>query len=94
VEVDGVDAHAEDAWIGSVVRIGGARVRFHGHVGRCLITSRHPETGTIDVPTLEILERYRGAVPGASEPLPFGIYGEVLTAGVVAAGDAVSLEPA
>lgn len=94
VEIDGVEAHAEDAWVGSVVRIGGARVHFHGHVGRCLITSRHPKTGAIDVPTLAILERYRGAVSGATEPLPFGIHGEVLTPGVVAAGDAVALESA
>ncbi len=94
VEVEGVGAHAEDEWVGSVVSVGSARVRFRGHVGRCLITSRDPETGTIDLPTLDLLGSYRDSVPGATEPLPFGIYGEVLTPGVVAVGDAVALASA
>jgi uncharacterized protein len=89
VEIDGVDAHAEDAWVGRRFRIGPALVHFHGHVGRCLITSRDPETGVIDLPTLDILGAYRGDLE-TTEPLPFGIYGEVLEPGVVSVGDAVS----
>ena len=43
----------------AAVRIGGAVVGFHGHVGRCLVTSRDPETGEVDLPTLDILGDYR-----------------------------------
>jgi uncharacterized protein YcbX len=90
IEIDGVQPHAEDGWVGHRVRIGEALVRFSGHVGRCLITSRHPETGKIDLPTLDILRDYRGGLE-TTEPLPFGVYGEVLEPGAVSAGDAVAL---
>jgi uncharacterized protein YcbX len=89
VEVDGVDPHGEDAWVGRRVRIGEALVGFNGHVGRCLVTRRHPETGTIDLPTLDLLSEYRGSEP-TTEPLPFGIYGEVIEPGTVRVGDPVS----
>src|SRR5207248_3786124 len=59
IEVDGVEAHAEDQWVGRALRVGQALLRFEGHVGRCLITSRDPETGAIDLPTLDILREYR-----------------------------------
>jgi uncharacterized protein YcbX len=93
VEVDGIAPHAEDAWVGRAVRIGEALVRFEGHVGRCLITSRHPDTGEIDLPTLDVLGFYRLHVD-ATEPLPFGIYGSVLEEGTVRLGDLVAPEPA
>jgi uncharacterized protein YcbX len=89
VEVDGVDPHGEDAWIGHRMRIGEALVGFNGHVGRCLVTSRDPDTGTIDLPTLDLLREYRADEP-STEPLPFGIYGEVIEPGVVRLGDAVT----
>jgi uncharacterized protein YcbX len=88
IEVDGVPAHAEDGWVGEAARVGQALVRFKGHVGRCLITSRDPESGEVTLPTLDILGRYRGNVP-TTEPLPLGVYGEVLEAGTVRVGDAV-----
>jgi uncharacterized protein YcbX len=93
VEIDGVAAHAEDAWVGARVRIGGALVRFAGHVGRCSITTRHPETGVADLPTLDLLRSYRAGLD-TTEPLPFGVYGEVLEGGRVAVGDAVAVEVA
>ncbi len=91
IEIDGVDAHAEDAWVGRRMRIGGARIAWGGHVGRCLITSRDPDSGEIDLPTLDVLGGYRGAVE-STEPLPFGIHGRVLEPGEVALGDTVELE--
>jgi uncharacterized protein YcbX len=91
VEIDGVAEHAEDEWIGVRVRIGEALVRFRGHVGRCSITTRHPESGVVDLPTLDILRAYRGDLD-TTEPLPFGVYGEVLEGGRVAVGDPVELE--
>jgi uncharacterized protein YcbX len=88
VEIDGVEAHEEDTWIGVRVRIGAALVRFGGHVGRCSITSLDPERGVPDLPTLDLLRSYRGGLD-RTEPLPFGVYGEVLEPGRVALGDAV-----
>lgn len=91
IEVDGLAAHEEDRWVGQTVRIGGARVEFCGHVGRCLVTSRDPESGSIDLPTLDLLGSYRRGL-ATTEPLPFGIYGRPLEPGVVAVGDPVAPE--
>ncbi len=90
IEIDGVDAHAEDAWVGRRTRVGQALIAWDGHVGRCLVTSRDPESGRIDLPTLDILREYRGDC-ATTEPLPFGIYGAVIEPGVVRVGDPVSL---
>jgi uncharacterized protein len=90
VEIDGIPGHIEDRWVGRGVKIGDAVVRFNGHVGRCLITGRDPDTGQIDLPTLDILRGYRRDVT-TSEPLPFGIYGEVLQEGTIRVGDPVTI---
>ncbi len=89
LEIDGVAAHAEDAWVGRRFRVGGAVIRWHGHVGRCLVTSRDPESGEATLPTLDLLGTYRRELQ-STEPLPFGIYGEVLAPGPVAVGDPVA----
>lgn len=90
IEIDGVDAHAEDAWVDNgSVRIGQAVVAFGGHVGRCLITSRDPDTGVVDLPTLDILGSYRVDL-GTTEPLPFGVWGRVVAPGTVSVGDEVA----
>lgn len=90
IEIDGVPAHAEDGWVGRRVRVGGALLAMHGHVGRCLVTSRDPETGQVTLPTLDLLGGYRREVT-STEPLPFGIHGEVLEAGRVRVGDTVAV---
>jgi len=91
IEIDGVPAHAEDGWVDNgSVRVGGAVVAFTGHVGRCLITSRDPESGVVDVPTLDLLGTYRGAEAiESTEPLPFGVWGRVVEPGTVRVGDEV-----
>jgi hypothetical protein len=91
IEVDGVDAHEEDRWVGRRMRIGPTLVAMHGHVGRCLVTSRDPESGDVDLPTLDLLGVYRRDLD-STEPLPFGIYGEVLEGGTVRVGDAVAVD--
>ncbi|MGH2890582.1 MAG: MOSC domain-containing protein, partial [Solirubrobacteraceae bacterium] len=91
VEIDGVEAHGEDRWVGSRVRIGSALVAMHGHVGRCMITTRHPDTGVVDLKTLHALASYRRDLD-STEPLPFGVYGEVLEGGAVSIGDPVSID--
>jgi uncharacterized protein YcbX len=90
IEVDGVPEHAEDEWVGRSVRVGEAVVRLNGHVGRCLITSRDPDTGAVTLPTLELLESFRKGLP-TTEPLPLGVYGSVVTPGAVAVGDGVAV---
>ncbi len=90
IEIDGVPAHHEDRWVGRSVRVGGASVRWVGHVGRCLTTSRDPDSGTIDLPTLDMLGSYRGQLD-TTEPLPFGIYGEVIEPGDIRLGDPVAV---
>ena len=92
IEVDGIDAHIEDEWIGHTIAIGEARVHFRGNVGRCLVTTRDPETGLTDLPTLELLGTYRSGIE-TTEPLPFGIYGNVVRGGTVSLGDEVTVLP-
>lgn len=84
-EIDGVDEHEEDAWIGTEIRIGEATVVVNGDVGRCVITSRDPDSGVVDLPTLATLAAYRRE--GTAEPLPFGVYGSVRLPGRVGVGD-------
>jgi uncharacterized protein YcbX len=87
-EIDGVDAHEEDDWLGTQVRIGEATIVLNGDIGRCIVTSRDPDSGIVDLPTLETLVRYRRE--GRSEPLPFGVYGAVAVPGRVHIGDIAS----
>jgi uncharacterized protein len=91
IEVDGPEAHAEDAWIGRAARVGGALVQFEGHVGRCKVTTLDPDTGVRDLPTLDLLRSYRDGLE-TSEPLAFGVYGSVLEGGHVSIGDPVTVE--
>jgi uncharacterized protein YcbX len=89
IEVAGPAAHAEDALVGARARVGEALVAFQGHVGRCLVTGRNPDTGAADLPTLGLLSYRRGL--DTTEPLAFGIYGEVLEPGRVRVGDAITI---
>jgi uncharacterized protein YcbX len=91
--LDGVDAHAEDGWIGRAVRLGDVVVRPMGNVGRCAVTTQDPDTGIRSLDTLQLIAETRGHLP-SSEPLPFGVHAEVLVPGRVRVGDPVSLEPA
>ena len=88
-EVDGVDPHEEDRWIGRRVQVGEAQIRIHGDIGRCVVTSQDPDTGVTDIDTLGALARYRRE--GHTEALPFGIYGDVVKPGRVRVGDPVSV---
>jgi uncharacterized protein YcbX len=89
--VDGVPPHAEDGWIDRRLRIGEAVVRLRGNVGRCAVTTQDPDTGVPDLDTLHVLGEYRGEVE-TTEPLPFGVWGEILEPGRVRLGDPVEPE--
>jgi uncharacterized protein YcbX len=90
IEIDGVEPFAEDAWIGRELRVGEAVALVRGHVGRCIVTSRHPESGAVDLPTLDLLRSFRSGL-GTTEPLPFGVYGKVVRPGAVCVGDRVEI---
>ena len=91
--VDGVDAHAEDGWLGRPVRIGEAVVRPGGNIGRCAVTTQDPDTGIRSLDTLKLLAETRGHLP-TTEPLPFGVWAEVIVPGRVRTGDPVEPLPA
>jgi uncharacterized protein YcbX len=88
--LEGIDAHEEDDWIGRKVRIGESIALVRGNVGRCIVTSRHPDTGVRNLATLDVLAEYRDGVT-TTEALPFGVWGKVVEPGVVRLGD--SAEP-
>jgi uncharacterized protein YcbX len=91
IEIDGVPPHAEDGFVGHTVAVGETVIRFSGHVGRCIITRRDPDSGVVDLPTLDLLSSYRGGVE-TSEPLAVGIYGAVRRGGTIRLGDPVRVE--
>jgi uncharacterized protein YcbX len=87
-EIDGVEPHEEDTWLGNRVAIGDAVVVPLGDVGRCVVTTCDPDTAVSDLDTLKALAGYRR--DGVVEPLPFGVYCDVAVPGRVRVGDAVS----
>ncbi len=86
-EIDGVEPHEEDTWLGSRVAIGDAVIVPLGDVGRCVVTTCDPESGVSDFDTLKLLAGYRR--DGVTEPLPFGVYCDVAVPGRVRVGDPV-----
>ncbi len=90
--VDGVQAYAEDRWLGRRVHVGEAVVVPAGNVGRCAVTTHDPDTGLPSWDTLHVLQHTRGHLP-TSEPLPFGVWAEIEAGGTVRVGDPVSVEP-
>jgi uncharacterized protein YcbX len=88
IGIDGVEPHAEDGWIGALVRVGGATVAVREHVGRCAVTTLDPDRGVRDLDTLGVITAYRGDVQ-TREPIPFGVWCEVVEPGRVAVGDPV-----
>ncbi len=88
--VSGVEAHAEDAWIGKRVQLGEAIVVPRGNVGRCAVTTLDPDTGVSDLDTLAAIATYRGDLK-TSEPLAFGVWGRIAQTGTVRVGDPVTV---
>ena len=91
--VDGVEAHAEDGWLGRPVRIGEAVVRPGGNIGRCAVTTQDPDTGIRSLDTLKLLAETRGHLP-TTEPLPFGVGPRSSCRAASATGDPVEPLPA
>jgi uncharacterized protein YcbX len=76
--------HAEDAWIGRTLRIGGLRMRVDRPDSRCTIITTDPDTGERDPSILKALGRTHDACAG--------VYGSVVEPGRVEVGDEVVIE--
>jgi uncharacterized protein YcbX len=87
IELEGCDEHEEDSWIGREVRVGEARIRVTGPVGRCVVTTRNPDSGISDLDTLKALAGYRTLKEGKS--FGCGVCGDVLEPGTVRVGDSL-----
>jgi uncharacterized protein YcbX len=87
IELEGGEEHEEDAWIGGEVTVGEARIRVTGPVGRCVVTTRNPDTGVSDLDTLGVLAGYRTVREGKS--FGCGVCGDVVDEGVVRVGDSL-----
>jgi uncharacterized protein YcbX len=88
VEVAGARAYEEDEWQGRRVQIGEAIIRVTRPDARCVITTQDPDTGLRDFPTLHAIRQYRGIRDGRH--LDFGVYAEVVQAGLLRVGDVVT----
>ena len=72
------------------MRIGGAVVEPHAHIGRCAVTKLDPDTGKPTLDTLGAIQHYRGDIE-TEEPIPFGVQARVVAPGRVAVGDPVAV---
>ena len=71
----------EDAWVGSVLSIGGMAMRVDQRDERCVIVNIDPATGERDPSVLRTLAEQRDVC--------IGVYGSIVQPGRVALGDAV-----
>ena len=67
-----------------------AVVHVDGNVGRCAVTTQDPDTGYPTFDTLHVLKETRGTLD-TTEPLPFGVWSDVVQPGLVRLGDPVQL---
>jgi uncharacterized protein YcbX len=82
--IDGVDAWEEHGWGGRELAAGDAVLRVTEPVSRCVVTTRDPDSGRRDAPTLKALATLRG-----KDDVRFGVWCEVVAPGRVRVGDAV-----
>ncbi len=85
IETVGDEPFPEDAWVGSVLRIGGACVRAELRDERCVVVNIDPKTAERNPTILRAIARERQTC--------LGIYGSTVTPGIVAVGDPVFLCP-
>jgi hypothetical protein len=84
ITIDGVDAWEEHGWGGRELRAGDAVLRVTEPVPRCAVTTRDPDSGRRDAPTLKRLAELRGR-----RDVTFGVWCEVVAPGRVRVGDPV-----
>jgi uncharacterized protein YcbX len=84
ITIDGVEAWEEHGWGGRELTVGDAVLRVTEPVPRCVVTTRDPDSGRRDAPTLKLLADLRG-----KRDVTFGVWCEVVAPGRVRVGDAV-----
>ncbi|HEX7267385.1 MAG TPA: hypothetical protein VF256_08170, partial [Streptosporangiaceae bacterium] len=63
-------------------------------VPRCAATTRDPDRGARDLPTVRMIKSYRGVqVNEFGRGVNFGVYADVVAEGVVRVGDTLSVRP-
>lgn len=77
-------AFAEDAWVGSVLQIGGLRMRADKRDQRCVMVNIDPATTKNNPAVLRAIAQHREAC--------LGVYGQTVEPGRVAVGDSVFVE--
>ena len=92
LEFDGGTPHIEDDWDGRLLRLGDVVARVGGPVQRCAATTRHPDTGVINLQTLRMIGAYRGRQQSAfGLGFNFGVYADVVTPGSIRVGDVITV---
>lgn len=91
IEFSSSEPHVEDTWNGRRLDVGTAALRIGGPVPRCAATTRHPDHGDRDLPTVRLIRNYRGMQQGG---VNFGVYASVAEGGTVRVGDALRLRAA
>ena len=90
IEFDGGLPHVEDTWLGKTIQIGDATLVGGGPVQRCAGTTRHPDTGVVDLKTLALIGEYRGRQDSVFGPgFNFGVYARCVVPGEIRVGDDV-----
>lgn len=84
VWLDGLAPWEEFDLVGREITLGAARFAVRERITRCRATCTDPETGRIDINTLDLLE-------SGWDHTDFGVYAEVIASGPVAVGDAAGL---
>jgi uncharacterized protein YcbX len=92
IEFDGAAPHAEDRWQSEHLQIGTLVAEVGGPVQRCAGTTRHPDSGQVDLKTLALIGDYRARQDSVfGMGFNFGVYATVVTPGRVSVGDTVEL---
>jgi uncharacterized protein YcbX len=86
ITIDGIGAWEEHGWGGRELAVGAAVLRVSQPVPRCVVTTRDPDRGRRDVPTLKALAALRG-----KDDVTFGVWCEVIAPGRVRVGDTVAV---
>lgn len=90
IEFDGGLPHIEDTWLDKRIRIGDATLVGGGPVQRCAGTTRHPDTGVVDLKTLALIGEYRGRQDSVFGPgFNFGVYARCVEPGEIRVGDEI-----
>lgn len=84
VEATGDAPFPEDAWVGSVLRVGSLRMRIDKRDGRCVVITLDPATGERNAAILRTVAAERQGC--------LGVYGTTVQPGAVAIGDVVAIE--